>query len=91
MMPKMMPTVSEPMSLESITCSSNSTTPSRIRPQVMAERMVGTVNRSLVRKSVAPRRRSCGRTMRTTKSTIIGSAMRKFEAHDHDSGKYPST
>ncbi len=87
MMPKMMPTVSDPMSLVSITCSRSSTTTSRITPQVTAERMVGTVKRSLVRRSVAPRSRSWGSTISTTKSTIIGSAMRKFEAHDHDSGK----
>ena len=49
--------------------------------------MVGTVKRSLVRRRVAPRSRSWGSTISTTKSTIIGSAMRKFEAHDHDSGK----
>ena len=56
-------------------------------PHVTAERMVGTVKRSLVRSSVAPRRRSWGSTSSTTKSTIIGSAMRKFEAQDQLEGK----
>ena len=56
-------------------------------PQVTAERMVGTVKRSLVRSRVAPRSRSWGSTSRTTKRTIIGRAMRKFDAHDHDDGK----
>ena len=75
------------MSLVPMICSRASTMSTRITPQVTAERMVGTVNRSLVRSSVAPRSRSCGNTRRTTKSTIIGRAMRKSEAQDHDDGK----
>ena len=75
------------MSALPMICSSASTTSTRMAPHSTADPRVGTVKRSLVRSSVAPRRRSWGSTSRTTKSMIIGSAMRKFDAQDHVSGK----
>ena len=75
------------MSALPMICSRARTTSTRITPHVTADRRVGTVKRSLVRSRVAPRRRSWGSTSRTTKSMIMGSAMRKFDAQDHESGK----
>ena len=61
------------------------TTTTSTRPHAAALRTVGRRKRSRVRSTVAPRNRSWGKTSRTTKSTIIGSEIRKLPVHVHRS------
>ena len=52
-------------------------------------RIVGTVKRSRVRWTTAPRSRSCGRTSSTTNSRIIGTASRRLLPQSNDFGMSP--
>jgi hypothetical protein len=87
MMAKVMPTVRDEMASLVMTCSKRSTTAIRMTPHNPAVERLGTRKRSRLRNSTAPRSRSWGSTSSTTNSVIIGSEIRKFDAHSHVVGK----
>ena len=65
-----------------IACSIHMIT-TKIPAQTTAWVMLGTVNRSRVRNTTAPRRRSWGSTNKAMKSTSTGSAGRSPESQPH--------